>query len=129
MEIILHSDQFETLSKVHVHITLKMKEYHHKSNELEMAIEQLETLDEDVLEDQWNQIAPNAEHNEKQCADVSVSAAFKEMGSVQDAPPEAVELTQGLGVKPAQSKEDFVINMISDCEYYTLVQSLNKEQR
>ena len=48
---------------------------------------------------------------------------------VDDNSPEAVELTQGLGMKSKSDfKENFIINMIKDTEYYELIRSLNDDK-
>ena len=36
-----------------------MEEYSHKSKELDDAVEKLEEVDDSVLQEQWNHVAPN----------------------------------------------------------------------
>jgi hypothetical protein len=41
-------------------------QYSHKSQEFDYAVEKLEEVDDSVLQEQWNHVAPNTQHVENQ---------------------------------------------------------------
>ena len=126
-ECSLYHEHFNKLLQDNQEIVGKIKEYQHRSTAIDDVAEKSEQIEEDLLVEQWDEIAPGTQCLEKECA--SVSATFKSI-DVDDNSPEAVELTQGLGMKSKSDfKENFIINMIKDAEYYELIRSLNDEQR
>ena len=76
-------EQFRQLTLENQTIITKMEEYSHKSKELDDAVEKLEEVDDSVLQEQWNHVAPNTHNVENQDGEVSYSTTFTYRSRVQ----------------------------------------------
>jgi len=74
-----------------------MEEYSHKSKELDDAVEKLEEVDDSVLQEQRNHVAPNTQHVENQDGEVKAILPHSHTDPEYNS-PEAVELNIGLSV-------------------------------
>jgi predicted P-loop ATPase/GTPase len=120
-------EQFRQLTLENQTIITKMEEYSHKSKELDDAVEKLEEIDDSVLQEQWNHVAPNTHNVENQDGEVKVILPHSHTDPEYNS-PEAVELNIGLDVPNTADKESIVINMMKDEDYLSLVRSLNIKQ-
>jgi flagellar biosynthesis GTPase FlhF len=120
-------EQFRQLTLENQTIITKMEEYSYKSKELDDAVEKLEEIDDSVLQEQWNHVAPNTHNVENQDGEVKVILPHSHTDPEYNS-PEAVELNIGLDVPNTADKESIVINMMKDEDYLSLVRSLNIKQ-
>ena len=120
-------EQFRQLTLGNLTIITKMEEYSHKSQEFDYAVEKLEEVDDSVLQEQWNHVAPNTQHVENQDDEVKVILPHSHTDPEYNS-PEAVELNIGLGVPNTADKESIKPNMMKDEDYLSLVRSLNIKQ-
>ncbi|XP_052276203.1 uncharacterized protein LOC127875286 isoform X2 [Dreissena polymorpha] len=118
-----YCEQFQVLTNINDTITEKIKEYNHKTKEIDEAVEKLQEIDEDVLQEQWNQVAPNTQHVEEECALLEVDPLFASLDP-EDSSPEAVELNVGLGV---QGGAGVGKTALTHAVYQMLLRYLNKE--
>ena len=76
-------EQFRQLTHENQTIVTKMEEYSHKSKELDDAVEKLEEVDDSVLQEQWNHVAPNTHNVGNQDGEISYSTTFTYRSRVQ----------------------------------------------
>ena len=110
-------------------IDTRKAKYEHHSDELDEALERLETQDEDDNEDQWNQLAPNVqainyEDTHERTNESTSNACFNPNDQVPQ-----YDIGRDLEVPSTTVQLEVIPKRMPDEEYYELVRTLNKEQQ
>lgn len=121
-----YEEQFLGLTRDSSFLTTNMKKYSHHSKTLDLTMKALESMELSDLEGDWDQIAPNTQHVEREDEEEGTKPA-DQFPSVEH---KGEDIGQDLGLQPRHSDQtDAIVIMIPDEEFLLLAQSLNCEQR
>ena len=124
-------ERYDEVKATDPDIELRMLNYSHSAQEVEQAVEDLQSKEDVDMEDAWGKLVPNTQCQERKDEEVGskVSDVYPSYLPTDDAVLTHSDIAHELGYGGEQDSTDIILNMMKDEEYTDLLRSLNRKQR